>query len=127
MVSGAKGCKGVRADGSPCKGPAVLSSGYCWAHDPARAGARKQARAAGGKARGNIARAAKRVPAGLTPVLETLLQAVEDVQAGTLTPPQATAMASLSTAIVKLFTATELEARLAALEQAGGAGDRWRA
>ena len=111
-------CRGTRRDGSPCQAPphTVNAAGWCWAHDPANAGRRREAQARGGRNRAAAARAEKLVPVILRPVLDTLLDAVGEVRGGTLTPQQAGALASLAGAIVRVFTAGTLEERVAALE-----------
>jgi len=62
----------------------------------------------------------------LRPVLDTLLVAVDDVKAGTLTTQQASALASLAGAIVRVYTAGMLEERVAALEEAQLTRDDWQ-
>lgn len=86
-------------------------------HDPARREEMAAARAAGGRGKATAARAEKLVPAVLRPVLQTLLAAVGEVKAGTLTTQQAAALSSLASAIVRVYTAGTFEERLAALEE----------
>ncbi len=111
-------CLGTRRDGTPCQAPSntIGSSGYCWAHDPASAIARREARVRGGRNKATAVRAEKLVPVVLRPVLDTLLAAVDDVKGGALTAQQAGALASLAGAIVKVYTAGVLDERVAALE-----------
>jgi hypothetical protein len=108
----------VRRDGRACTNGIVLPSGYCHMHDPERAAGLRAIRVAGGHARSRARRAVKRLPTDLKPVLESLLAAVQEVHAGKLEPPQATAMASLAGAICRVLQVGELEQRLAALEDA---------
>ena len=121
-------CRGTRRDGTPCQAPpsTIGSSGYCWAHDPTNAVARRQAQAKGGRNKSTSARAEKLVPAVLRPVLDTLLAAVDDVRGGALTTQQAGALASLAGAIVKVYQAGVLEERVAALELAQAEGQSRR-
>jgi hypothetical protein len=58
-------------------------------------------------------------PTSLKPVLTRLFACLEGLEAGTVEPKTATAMASVSTAIVRIFEVAELEQRLEALERAG--------
>ena len=113
-------CRGTRRDGTPCGAPAhaVLSDGYCWAHSPANATARREARAAGGRGRSNAARAERLVPQSLRPVFDTLRAALTDVRDGSISPAQAGALAALASALVRVFTAGQLEQRLDELEAA---------
>ncbi len=111
-------CRGARRDGSPCAAAphTIGPSGFCWAHDPDNAGARREAQAKGGRNKGAAARAEKLVPATLRPTLATLLAAVDEVKDGKLMPGQASAMASLAGAIVRLYQTGILEERIASLE-----------
>ncbi len=111
-------CRGTRRDGTPCQAPpnTIGSSGYCWAHDPANAIARRETQAKGGRNKSTASRAEKLVPTVLRPVLDTLLVAVDDVKAGTLTTQQASALASLAGAIVRVYQAGIIEERVATLE-----------
>ena len=113
-------CRGLRRDGSPCQAPphAIGPAGHCWAHDDSRAEARRAARAKGGQNRATAKRIDRLVPATLRPTLDTLLCAVDEVKDGTLTPAQASAMAALAGAAVKVYQVAELEQRVASLEAA---------
>ena len=70
-------CRGVRRDGSPCQAPshALNAAGWCWAHSPENAEARRAARVKGGQNRATAKRVDKLVPATLRPVVGTLLDA----------------------------------------------------
>ncbi len=116
--SSPKQCAAMRRDGQPCTAPVPPDRAYCFAHDPDRATERQAAREKGGRGHGTAARAGKLVPALLRPVLDTLLDAVEGVKAGTTSPQQASALSSLAGAIVKVYQAGTLEERLTALEAA---------
>ena len=113
-------CRGTRRDGTPCQAPAhaIGPAGWCWAHDPQLAAARREARAAGGRNKSTAARVEKLVPQTLRPVLDTLLQALPATRDGALTPGQAGALAALAGAIVKVWTAGQLEQRVLELEAA---------
>ena len=120
-------CRGTTRGGAPCQAPpyAIGEDGYCWAHSPANADARRQAQAKGGRNRSTGARLDRLVPATLRPVLGTLLDALDDVRGEegrppALSPQQAQAMAALARACVAVYQVAELEPRLAALEQAQG-------
>ena len=111
-------CRGVRRDGSPCQAPphALNGAGWCWAHSPENAEARRAARAKGGQNRAIAKRVDKLVPATLRPVVGTLLAALDEVHDGTLTPAQASAMAAVAAAVVRVYGLAELEQRVEALE-----------
>src|SRR5215218_1230571 len=122
-------CAAMRKDGQRCTARALPGGRYCFAHDPARQEALRVSRAEGGKGKAAAARAEKLVPAILRPVLDTLLDAVGEVKAGTITTQQAGALSSLAGAIVKVYQVGALEERIGALEaaqeaQAGQTGRR---
>jgi hypothetical protein len=50
-------CRATKRDGSPCTASVTGSNGYCWAHDPANAEARRRiaSRAGSSKGSGEIA------------------------------------------------------------------------
>jgi hypothetical protein len=62
----------------------------------------------------------------LTNVFDVLETALSEVREGTISPPQASAMAALGRALVAVMTAGELEARLRDLEQRAAASERAR-
>jgi hypothetical protein len=112
-------CTGTNRDGRPCSAQA-WRDGLCRWHHPDLAAARAGWRAKGGERRSNASRARKALPKDLRDVLDTLLGALAAVEAGSLTPGQATAMASLAGAILRTHQLAELEPRLAALEARQG-------
>jgi hypothetical protein len=94
---------------------------FCYAHDATRATERDQARRKGGTNSATRARLDRLVPATLRPMIGSLLEALDEVHAGTLDPRQASAMASLAGAITKAYGVGVLEERLTALEEARAA------
>ena len=82
------------------------------------------ARARGGRGRSRAARAGKLVPGELRPVLDALIGAIDEVRDELLTPAQASAMAALGGAIVRLYQVGVLEERVAVLEALGGGPKR---
>lgn len=68
------------------------------------------------------ARLDRLLPATLRPMIGNLLDALDEVHAGTLDPRQASAMASLAGAIVRAYSVGVLEDRVAALEGTAGGG-----
>ena len=122
-------CSATRRDGLPCRGIAH-KGGFCMAHDPTLAEKRREAARLGGKGKARIARLGKLVPPRLIAVYDHLEEALGEVHRGELTPQQATAMASLAGAMVRVLTSGELEERVRRLEetraQAKGNGRRAR-
>jgi hypothetical protein len=115
-----KRCTGTRRDGTPCAAAVMGPGTLCYAHDPTRATERDQARRKGGTNSASAARLDRLLPATLRPMIGSLLDALEEVHAGTLDPRQASAMASLAGAIVRAYSVGVLEDRVAALEGTAG-------
>lgn len=88
------------------------------AHDPALADKRREAARLGGKGKARVARLGKLVPPRLMSVYDHLEEALGEVHRGELTPQQATAMAALAGAMVRVLTSGELEERVRRLEEA---------
>lgn len=116
MRSNPKQCRGVRKDGQCCTAKVMGPGDYCYAHDASRTAERDQARRKGGTGRATRARLDRLVPATLRPMIGSLLDALDEVHAGTLDPRQASAMASLAGAITKAYGVGILEERVQALE-----------
>ncbi len=111
-----KRCAGTRRDGTPCAAAVMGPGTLCYAHDPARSAERDQARRKGGTNSATRARLDRLLPATLRPMIGNLLDALDEVHAGTLDPKQATAMASLAGAITRAYGVGVLEERVQALE-----------
>ena len=121
--SGLRRCAGRRPDGGRCKawaGP----SGTCYWHDPRISDARKaKTRVLAGRSSGRFSRAQKLLPPRLRGVFDDVIQAMDDLKAGQMFAKEATALASLATAAVRVLQAGEMEERLRALEQTNGGED----
>lgn len=104
------------ATGAPCLAQPVRPSGYCYWHDPAIATERDAARRQGGYNKSNRSRAAKTMALTSDDLLLTLSRAILKVEAGTLEPGPANAMASLARAMTSIRETSDLEQRLAELE-----------
>ncbi len=115
--SAPKRCTGTRRDGTPCAAAVMGAGTRCYAHDPARATERDQARRKGGTNSATRARLDRLLPATLRPMIGSLLDALDEVHAGTLDPKQASAMASLAGAITRAYGVGILEERVQALEE----------
>lgn len=125
-----RACAATTQMGLPCRARALMGDRFCYRHSPAVDPAeRRAASARGGTNRSNVARLARRIPADLGDLLATLLDATAKIERGEITPSQATAMANLASAAVRIHEAAVLEGRLADLEAANtatGRGDRAR-
>jgi hypothetical protein len=124
-------CQATKANGTPCQVKAT-ASGFCWAHDPANAERRKQiarqGNRAGGKGRPSPARDE------LTEIRQLLRGLTAKVYKEEITPAIVYAIATLCNGRLrvvelerKIAEHEDLEARIAALEQAAPAqgGKRW--
>ena len=116
MPSAPKRCRGQRLDGAPCQSLAVGATGYCFAHDPAAAAARREARQQGGRHSAKAVRLRGLMPPRLVPVYETLETVLTEVHTGTCSPQQGHAMAAVARVMVTVLTSGELEERLRHLE-----------
>jgi hypothetical protein len=108
-------CKGTRKDGSACRARATVS-GFCFAHDPALAVKRSQARRRGGFASSSRSRLARQFPEDLEEVRRAALDAFQRLADGNFEPPRALALASLGNFLLKVHEVGDAEARLRALE-----------
>jgi len=88
----------------------------CFAHDATLQAQRAEARVRGGRGKSRIARVEKLVPATLRPVLNTLLEALEETRQGAMDPKVAGALAALAGAVCKVYSAASVEEQIAALE-----------
>lgn len=105
--------------GKPC-GAAHYQDGYCRWHHPDLEAQRQAERIACGRAKANCARARKKVLGGgmeLSEVDAAMCKALVDVLDGTLEPNIGTAAATIARTVSAIRAASDLEHRLAALEQ----------
>ena len=109
-------CSATRRDGLPCRAPATIGP-HCIGHAPSLADKRRQGRQRGGHNKARIARLGKLVPPRLIAVYDHLEEALGQVHKGELSPQQATAMAALAGAMVRVLTSGELEERVRRLEE----------
>jgi len=112
-------CTAQTKDGRPCSAQA-WRNGLCRWHAPELAEERRAWRAKGGARRSNKARARKGLAgeALMMPEVSGLLsRAMRKVEAGTMEPGVATAMATLARALVATVEAGDVEERLAELEE----------
>ena len=105
-------CKATRKDGEPCRAWASKSTGLCPLHSENS----HQLHVLGGlsKTRGHMLET--RLPSRLKPVLDLLSLSIEQTHRGDLKPAQATAIASLAAALVRVTEFAELMVRVEALE-----------
>lgn len=123
-------CKGVKKDGTPCKGNGLPQfGGYCIAHAPAAK--TREWRSRGGQNSSTAARADKRIPERLRRAFEALEQGLVDVREGNLAPTAYSAMSRGVMAMLALHRRSDKEMELirneetdaAAMEVVGDHGD----
>ena len=116
-------CRAMTKAGTQCHGWPD-KSGFCPSHRPGAA----ENRAAGGRASAKVQRLEKKLPSRLRPVVELLSKALVECHQGKLPPSQASAMAAVAGAIIKVLEHGEFEMRLARLEEIldSKKGDQWQ-
>ncbi len=102
-------CKSSTKSGKPCRRK-PRESGYCFSHDPSTKDERSAARVKEGKNSSQAALLEKLLPSHLRPMFDRLEAAMKEVREGRLNPSQASAMASLVGAMLKVIKAGEREA-----------------
>ena len=107
----------MRLDGERCESRITGPTGFCFAHDPAKAVERSEARRLGGRRSSSLSRVGRLAPSALLEVYETLEAGLREVHAGDLTPSSGAAMASMARAMVSVLQAGELEQRLRTIEE----------
>jgi hypothetical protein len=109
-------CSATRRDGQRCTAQALPGGQHCFAHSPELAERRKAASASGGRNKATSVRVARRMPANLRDVLDTLMTVLAELHDGSLEPRVGSAMGSVAGTIIKLYEVSDFEARLSALE-----------
>ena len=112
MVGMMHTCTARRANGQPCSAKARPGRPFCFAHDPELQATRQAARLAGGRNKRTSIRLDRLTPASLRPLLDKFMAAVDAVEAGTLEPKQASAMAALGGVLVRIYETAQLEVAL---------------
>ena len=118
-------CNAITNSGNPCKGRSLPGRSYCISHDPEFADRRAEGQRKGGEQRSNARRAAKQWAAigeqvSVTDLPAILKACMFSVKSGAMEPAQASAITGLAKAAVSISNEIDLEARIAAPEQAAG-------
>jgi hypothetical protein len=114
-------CENAKSNGQRCQAIAMHGSRYCFFHDPAAQTARKAAQRRGGQASGPVV-----LPADATDlplhsgkdVAVFLAETINQVRKGRLSPKIGSSVGYLAGLLMKALETTDLEARLARVEQA---------
>lgn len=100
-----------------CGSVVTGATGYCFNHDPERAGDREAARRRGGQNHANVVRMRGLVAPRLRPVLDRLETVLVEVHEGRLPRGCGAEVASVARALVLVLQAGQLEERVRRLEQ----------
>jgi hypothetical protein len=103
--------------GTRCGNRAIGSDGKCFAHSDAFAEQRRQGRIEGGQNKATEKRIQKRIPEDIRGTLDTLFRTLQGLEDGTVEPARASAIASVSRAIVSTWEVGVLEAKVREMEQ----------
>lgn len=113
----AQQCAHTKPNGEPCRGYAITGSRFCFAHDPAQAEKRTDARRRGGSAgMPEPLPESELTIRSMSDVLELIETTINDVRAGRVDTKTANTVGYLANVAVKVIQQTDLEARLEALE-----------
>jgi hypothetical protein len=112
-------CKAKKQDGVSCQSAALLSSDFCYFHDPARAAERREAQALGGRQSrlntlGTAAPDVKVKHCG--DVVALISETINQVRKGVIDPRVANAVGYLANILIKAFEQDDLETRIERLE-----------
>ena len=109
-------CKGVKKDGTPCRGNGNEQlDGYCIAH-----GAPEKTRAwrvLGGENSSTAARADKRIPERFRPVIQAVTNGIAEVREGTLKPAAYAAICRGAKILLELYRAADADMELVRVEE----------
>jgi len=101
-------CNATRTNGSPCKAPVVGGQEQCIGHLPNA----ELARAKGGEQSSALARVQKHIPPEYREVKQDILQGIQDVIDGKMSPQELAAIATASNSLMKYVETFELKAQL---------------
>jgi hypothetical protein len=113
-------CAATTKDGTPCRAFVLPGSVFCFSHDPEFAERRKQRNLNGGHGKGTKTRIRKGLGDDALTMIEVgglLSRAILKLEAGTIEPGTATAMATVARAFAAIQEVGAIEARLTRLEQ----------
>ena len=122
-------CEATTKDGRPCSAQALPGRAVCIWHDQSPEGVarRREVSSRGGRGRSGLSRLRRGLPTGdfgLPEVRGLLGLVLRDLLAGKIDPSVANAAANVGRAYVAVNEASDLEARLAALEALAEPGRR---
>lgn len=114
-------CEHIKSDGTPCRARPLPGGRFCFSHDPAIAGRRREGQRRGGRERSR--RAATLPPdtpdlplATVQDVRAALAEVFNAVRVGRIDPKVGNCLALVAGQLVRAIEGGELEKRVAALE-----------
>lgn len=110
-----KQCAGITKRGDRCPNVAIRGD-FCFAHAPDLEAARSKGRKDGGYGKRTERRMLKRLPQDLRDTMDALYRVLGAVESGEMEPSRASAIAQVSRAIVVVYEAGLVEARIRELE-----------
>ena len=113
-------CEKLKSNGQKCRAMAMAGSQHCFFHDPSAAEARKAAQREGGQANGPAVLPADVADVPLhsgKDVAAFLAETINQVRKGRVSPKIASTVGYLSSLLMKALDTTDLEERLAKVEQ----------
>jgi transcriptional regulator with GAF, ATPase, and Fis domain len=113
-------CEKIKSNGERCRAMAMAGSQYCFFHDPSVIEARKAAQRQGGQENGQEVLSADVADVPLhsgKDVAGFLAETINQVRKGQVSPKIASTVGYLSSLLMKALDTTDLEERLAKVEQ----------
>ena len=105
-------CLGIKKDGSPCSARPLGKSDFCIGHHENA----QEWRTKGGDASSDANRARNMMPSELRPLAKELLETMEGLLQGRVTPAQGSAFAALTNSLIRVIEVGVLETRLSSIE-----------
>ena len=106
-------CLGIRKDGSPCSARPLGKSDFCIGHHEKAQEWRKK----GGYASSDANRARNMMPQELRPLANQILETMNDLLEGQVTPSQGSAFAALTNSLIRVIEVGVLESRISGIEK----------
>lgn len=110
-------CKANTKSGEQCPNGVMKGYDHCFVHEPAMKERRRESSKTGGHNKSTERRTYKRLPSDLRGALDTLYRTLAGLEAGDVEPAKATAIATVSRAIVTVYEAGLIETKVRELEE----------
>ena len=115
-------CQAKTKSGDPCQNPTIHGRPFCWWHDPELAEQRAEARSKGGRARhgrriGTVRDGGQVQINSLSDVVDLVTSEINAVRGLEVSISRGRAIGYLAGVLVQVYTQSELEQRIAALEE----------